>query len=113
MDSLVGDGANAKQNVPLSSTGIKTFLAGMVRIRPPISKNDTFWPTVSFLLMSGPILTIPATNIFIQVDERGTFRFAFAPSPTGLSIIGNIEQEGLQISIDGSNGFVHFGRNIC
>lgn len=70
-------------------------------------------PTVSFFLSGGPILTLPARNFLIPVDESGTFCFAFAPSPTGLSIIGNIQQEGIQISVDGSNGFVGFGPNVC
>lgn len=70
-------------------------------------------PTVSFFLMGGPILTLPARNFLIPVDRKGTFCFAFAPSPTRLSIIGNIQQEGIQISIDGANGFVGFGPNIC
>lgn len=70
-------------------------------------------PTVSFFLMGGPILTLPARNFLIPVDGKGTFCFAFAPSPTRLSIIGNIQQEGIQISIDGANGFVGFGPNIC
>ncbi|KAK4709647.1 hypothetical protein R3W88_004160 [Solanum pinnatisectum] len=70
-------------------------------------------PTISFFLMGGPILTLPARNFLIPVDRKGTFCFAFAPSPTRLSIIGNIQQEGIQISIDGANGFVGFGPNIC
>lgn len=70
-------------------------------------------PTVSFFLSGGPILTLPARNFLIPVDETGTFCFAFAPSPTGLSIIGNVQQEGIQISVDGSNGFVGFGPNVC
>lgn len=70
-------------------------------------------PTVSFFLVGGPILTLPARNFLIPVDSKGTFCFAFAPSPTRLSIIGNIQQEGIQISIDGANGFVGFGPNIC
>lgn len=70
-------------------------------------------PTVSFYFSSGPILTLPARNFLIPVDEVGTFCFAFAPSPSGLSIIGNIQQEGIQISIDGANGFVGFGPNVC
>ncbi|XP_059278858.1 protein ASPARTIC PROTEASE IN GUARD CELL 2-like [Lycium ferocissimum] len=70
-------------------------------------------PTISFFLMGGPILTLPAGNFLIPVDQKGTFCFAFAPSPTRLSIIGNIQQEGIQISIDGANGFVGFGPNIC
>ncbi|XP_074308099.1 protein ASPARTIC PROTEASE IN GUARD CELL 2 [Silene latifolia] len=70
-------------------------------------------PTVSFYFADGPILTLPARNFLIPVDETGTFCFAFAPSPSGLSIIGNIQQEGIQISIDGANGYVGFGPNVC
>ncbi|KAF3618823.1 Protein ASPARTIC PROTEASE IN GUARD CELL 2 [Capsicum annuum] len=70
-------------------------------------------PTVSFFLSGGQILTLPARNFLIPVNDKGTFCFAFAPSPTGLSIIGNIQQEGIQISFDGANGFVGFGPNIC
>ncbi|XP_010248951.1 PREDICTED: protein ASPARTIC PROTEASE IN GUARD CELL 2-like [Nelumbo nucifera] len=69
-------------------------------------------PTVSFYLSGGPILTLPARNFLIPVDEVGTFCFAFAAS-TGLSIIGNIQQEGIQISIDGANGYVGFGPSTC
>jgi hypothetical protein len=70
-------------------------------------------PTVSFFFSGGPILTLPARNFLIPVNEAGTFCFAFAPSPSGLSIIGNIQQEGIQISFDGANGFVGFGPNVC
>ncbi|XP_068645858.1 protein ASPARTIC PROTEASE IN GUARD CELL 2-like [Aristolochia californica] len=70
-------------------------------------------PTVSFYFSGGPILTLPARNFLIPVDEVGTFCFAFAPSGSGLSIIGNIQQEGIQISFDGANGFVGFGPNTC
>lgn len=70
-------------------------------------------PTVSFYFSDGPVLTLPAKNFLIPVDGGGTFCLAFAPSPSGLSIIGNIQQEGIQISFDGANGFVGFGPNIC
>ncbi|XP_057961442.1 protein ASPARTIC PROTEASE IN GUARD CELL 2 [Malania oleifera] len=70
-------------------------------------------PTVSFYFSGGPILSLPAGNFLIPVDEGGTFCFAFAPSASGLSIIGNIQQEGIQISVDGTNGFVGFGPNVC
>uniref|UniRef100_A0A0V0HXF5 Peptidase A1 domain-containing protein n=1 Tax=Solanum chacoense TaxID=4108 RepID=A0A0V0HXF5_SOLCH len=70
-------------------------------------------PTVSFFLSGGQILTLPARNFLIPVNDKGTFCFAFAPSPSKLSIIGNIQQEGIQISFDGANGFVGFGPNIC
>jgi hypothetical protein len=35
MESPDGEGANAKQKVPSSSTAIKKFLAGRVNIGPP------------------------------------------------------------------------------
>ncbi|KAL2939002.1 Protein ASPARTIC PROTEASE IN GUARD CELL 2 [Bienertia sinuspersici] len=70
-------------------------------------------PTVSLYFTDGPILTLPARNFLIPTDEAGTFCFAFAPSPSGLSIIGNIQQEGIQISIDSANGHLGFGPNVC
>ncbi|XP_058097811.1 protein ASPARTIC PROTEASE IN GUARD CELL 2-like [Magnolia sinica] len=70
-------------------------------------------PTVSFYFSGGAILTIPARNYLIPVDGMGKFCFAFAPSAYGLSIIGNIQQEGIQISFDAANGFVGFGPNTC
>lgn len=70
-------------------------------------------PTVSFYFSGGPILTLPARNFLIPVDDVGTFCFAFAPSSSGLSIIGNIQQEGIQVTFDGANGFVGFGPNTC
>ncbi|KAJ0966866.1 hypothetical protein J5N97_023783 [Dioscorea zingiberensis] len=70
-------------------------------------------PTVSFLFSGGTTLTLPARNFLIPVDESGTFCFAFAQSSNGLSIVGNIQQEGIQITFDSSNGFVGFGPNTC
>ncbi|KAF8009622.1 hypothetical protein BT93_J0588 [Corymbia citriodora subsp. variegata] len=68
-------------------------------------------PTIAFYFSIGPMLTLPARNFLIPVDDAGTFCFAFAPSSTALSIIGNIQQEGIQVSFDGAN--VGFGPNIC
>ncbi|PON68177.1 Aspartic peptidase [Parasponia andersonii] len=95
-------------NLPRAS-GVSIFdtcydLYGFVSVRVP---------TISFYLSGGPILTLPARNFLIPVDDVGTFCFAFTPSPAGLSIIGNIQQEGIQISFDGANGFVGFGPNVC
>ncbi|KAE8732851.1 Protein ASPARTIC PROTEASE IN GUARD CELL 2 [Hibiscus syriacus] len=64
-------------------------------------------------IFGGPIMTLPVRNFLNLVDDVGTFCFAFAPSSYGLSIIGNIQQEGIQISFDGGNGFVGFGLNVC
>jgi hypothetical protein len=102
-----------------------SFLAGTANLprAPGVSIFDTCYdlngfvevrvPTVSFYFTGGASLTLPARNFLIPVDERGTFCFAFAPSPSGLSIIGNIQQEGIQISFDGANGYVGFGPNLC
>ncbi|CAM8938861.1 unnamed protein product [Rhodiola kirilowii] len=79
-------------------------LSGLVTVRVP---------TVSFYFSGGPVLTLPARNFLIPVDEIGTFCFAFAPSQSGLSIIGNIQQEGIQISFDGANRLLGFGPNVC
>ncbi|KAL5137302.1 Protein ASPARTIC PROTEASE IN GUARD CELL 2 [Glycine soja] len=70
-------------------------------------------PTVLFYFSGGQILTILTQNFLIPADDVGTFYFAFAASPSALSIIGNIQQEGIQISVDGANGFLGFGRNVC
>ncbi|XP_057423158.1 protein ASPARTIC PROTEASE IN GUARD CELL 2-like [Lotus japonicus] len=95
-------------NLPRAS-GVSIFdtcydLFGFVSVRVP---------TVSFYFSGGPVLTLPARNFLIPVDNVGTFCFAFAPSPSGLSIIGNIQQEGIEISIDQASGFVGFGPNVC
>ncbi|KAI3762060.1 hypothetical protein L1987_52483 [Smallanthus sonchifolius] len=70
-------------------------------------------PTVSFYFNGGPVLTLPARNYLIPVNDVGTFCFAFAPTSSGLSIIGNIQQEGIQISVDSTNGLIGFGPNVC
>ncbi|KAL6545349.1 hypothetical protein OROGR_009223 [Orobanche gracilis] len=70
-------------------------------------------PTVSFFFSDGPVLNLPAGNFLIPVNGMGTFCFAFAPSPKKLTIIGNIQQEGIQISVDASNGHIGFGPNVC
>ncbi|KAE8677870.1 Protein ASPARTIC PROTEASE IN GUARD CELL 2 [Hibiscus syriacus] len=95
-------------NLP-RATGVSIFdtcynLSGFVSVRVP---------TISFYFSSGPTLTLPARNFLIPVDDMGTFCFAFASSDSGISIIGNIQQEGIQISFDGANGFVGFGPNVC
>lgn len=95
-------------NLPRAS-GVSIFdtcydLYGFVSVRVP---------TVSFYFSGGPILTLPAKNFLIPVDDVGTFCFAFAPSASGLSIVGNIQQEGIQTSVDQANGFVGFGPNVC
>ncbi|KAA0066127.1 protein ASPARTIC PROTEASE IN GUARD CELL 2 [Cucumis melo var. makuwa] len=103
-DTFIGQTANLPRSDRVSIFDTCYNLNGFVSVRVP---------TVSFYFSGGPILTLPARNFLIPVDGEGTFCFAFAASASGLSIIGNIQQEGIQISIDGSNGFVGFGPTIC
>lgn len=103
-DAFVAETASLPRSAAVSIFDTCYNLNGFVTVRVP---------TVSFYFSGGPILTLPARNFLIPVDEVGTFCFAFAPSPSGLSIIGNIQQEGIQISFDGANGFVGFGPNVC
>ncbi|XP_057772640.1 protein ASPARTIC PROTEASE IN GUARD CELL 2 [Salvia miltiorrhiza] len=103
-DAFLAETANLPRAGEVSIFDTCYDLNGFVTVRVP---------TVSFFLSGGPILTLPARNFLIPVDERGTFCFAFAPSPSDLSIIGNIQQEGIQISFNAANGYVGFGPNVC
>lgn len=103
-DAFIAQTTNLPQASRVSIFDTCYDLYGFVSVRVP---------TVSFYFSGGPILTLPAKNFLIPVDDVGTFCFAFAPSPSGLSIIGNIQQEGIEISVDGANGFVGFGPNVC
>ncbi|KAJ1273472.1 hypothetical protein BS78_06G283500 [Paspalum vaginatum] len=69
-------------------------------------------PTVSFYFDGAATLTLPARNLLLEVDG-GIYCLAFAPSSSGLSILGNIQQEGIQITVDSATGFVGFGPNTC
>uniref|UniRef100_A0A0D9WB60 Peptidase A1 domain-containing protein n=1 Tax=Leersia perrieri TaxID=77586 RepID=A0A0D9WB60_9ORYZ len=69
-------------------------------------------PTVSLYFEQGAVLTLPARNLLVDVGG-GVYCLAFAPSSSGLSIFGNIQQEGIQITVDSANGFVGFGPNTC
>ncbi|GLJ36517.1 hypothetical protein SUGI_0733600 [Cryptomeria japonica] len=70
-------------------------------------------PTVSFHFLNGVVLTLPAENYLVPVDVMGTFCLAFAPTSDSLSIIGNIQQQGVRVSIDSVNSFVGFAINQC
>ncbi|GMI83806.1 hypothetical protein like AT3G20015 [Hibiscus trionum] len=103
-DSFITQTTNLPRASKVSIFDTCYNLSGFISVRVP---------TVSFYFSGGPILTLPARNFLIPVDDMGTFCFAFAPSGSQLSIIGNIQQEGIQISFDGANGFVGFGPNVC
>ena len=70
-------------------------------------------PTVSFLFAGGKSWDLPAKNYLIPVDSSGTFCFAFAPTTSSLSIIGNVQQQGTRVSYDLANSRVGFSPNKC
>lgn len=70
-------------------------------------------PTVSFRFSDGKSLSLPAKNYLIPVDSHGTFCFAFAPTTSSLSIIGNVQQQGTRVSFDLANSRVGFSSNKC
>ncbi|GFP98723.1 protein aspartic protease in guard cell 2 [Phtheirospermum japonicum] len=75
-------------------------------------------PTISFTFssrgMDPPTITLDAKNVLFQVDDT-TSCLAFAPSSDGISfsIIGNLQQEGSQITIEAAGGYVGFGPGAC
>ncbi|CAI9301799.1 unnamed protein product [Lactuca saligna] len=103
-DTFIAQTTNLPRARPVSIFDTCYDLNGFVTVRVP---------TVSFYFSGGPVLTLPASNFLIPVDDVGTFCFAFAPTSSGLSIIGNIQQEGIQISFDSTNGLMGFGPNVC
>ncbi|KAI3440525.1 Peptidase A1 domain-containing protein [Psidium guajava] len=70
-------------------------------------------PTVSFHFTGGRSWSLPAKNYLIPVDSAGTFCFAFAPTTSPLSIIGNVQQQGTRVSFDLANSRVGFTLNKC
>ncbi|WCJ21988.1 Eukaryotic aspartyl protease family protein [Euphorbia peplus] len=70
-------------------------------------------PTVSFQFAEGKSWDLPAANYLIPVDGTGTYCFAFAPTSSSLSIIGNVQQQGTRVSFDLANNRVGFSSNKC
>lgn len=70
-------------------------------------------PTVSFQFTGGKSLNLPAKNYLVPVDSAGTFCFAFAPTSSSLSIIGNVQQQGTRVSFDLANNRVGFSPSKC
>ncbi|XP_010506935.1 PREDICTED: protein ASPARTIC PROTEASE IN GUARD CELL 1 [Camelina sativa] len=70
-------------------------------------------PTVTFHFTGGKSLDLPAKNYLIPVDDSGTFCFAFAPTSSSLSIIGNVQQQGTRITYDLTNNRIGLSANKC
>jgi hypothetical protein len=77
------------------------------------SKESVDVPTVVFHFSGGGSMSLPAKNYLVPVDSMGTFCFAFAPTSSSLSIVGNIQQQGIRVSFDRANNQVGFAVNKC
>ncbi|XP_021292394.1 protein ASPARTIC PROTEASE IN GUARD CELL 1 [Herrania umbratica] len=77
------------------------------------SRTSVRVPTVAFHFGGGQSLDLPAKNYLIPVDSSGVFCFAFAPTSSSLSIIGNVQQQGTRVSFDLANNKVGFSPRKC
>lgn len=70
-------------------------------------------PTVVFHFGRGADLSLPASNYLIPVNTAGLFCFAFAGTTSGLTIIGNIQQQGIRVVFDPAASRVGFVPHAC
>ncbi|CAH9148861.1 unnamed protein product [Cuscuta epithymum] len=75
-------------------------------------KDEVKVPTV-VLNFKGANVSLPASNYLIPVDSAGKFCFAFAGTNGGLSIIGNIQQQGFRVVFDLAESKVGFATGGC
>ncbi|XP_050243863.1 protein ASPARTIC PROTEASE IN GUARD CELL 2-like [Quercus robur] len=69
-------------------------------------------PIILFYFSSGTVVNIPPNN-FLIVADGGISCLAFASSFSDLSIIGNVQQKQIQITIDTASVSAGFGPNNC
>ncbi|VFQ78075.1 unnamed protein product [Cuscuta campestris] len=71
-------------------------------------------PTVSFHFTdAGNMLELPAENYLVPMDTSGTFCLAFFPTSSSLTIIGNVQQQGMRVTYDLHNSHIRFSPNQC
>ncbi|KAJ4824693.1 hypothetical protein Tsubulata_049824, partial [Turnera subulata] len=70
-------------------------------------------PNVSLHFTGGPILILTNNNVLIKVEGSDIFCLAFAPTSDDFSILGNIVQQKIQITIDLRSGRIGFGPETC
>ncbi|XP_074279669.1 aspartyl protease family protein 2 [Silene latifolia] len=75
-------------------------------------KTEVRVPTV-VMHFRGADVSLPANNYLIPVDTSSRFCFAFAGTMSGLSIIGNIQQQGFRVVFDMAQRRVGFAPGSC
>jgi hypothetical protein len=75
--------------------------------------DPVIFPAVEFHFSNGETLPLQANNYVVPVDNMGTHCFAFAPTDSGLSIMGNIQQQHIGVSYDSTNSQIGFALDHC
>ncbi|KAL2456984.1 Eukaryotic aspartyl protease family protein [Abeliophyllum distichum] len=75
-------------------------------------KTEVKVPTV-VLHFANADVSLPASNYLIPVDSDGKFCFAFAGTRSGLTIIGNIQQQSFRVVFDLASSRVGFVPRGC
>ncbi|KAK6918140.1 Xylanase inhibitor, C-terminal [Dillenia turbinata] len=75
-------------------------------------RSEVKVPTVVMHFGSADV-SLPASNYLIPVNNKGTFCFAFAGTMSGLSIIGNIQQQGFRVVFDLADSRIGFSPRGC
>ena len=122
---IVDSGTSVTRLTRRAYTGLRdAFRAGAADLKraPNYSLFDTCFdlsgktevkvPTV-VMHFRGADVSLPATNYLIPVDTNGVFCFAFAGTMSGLSIIGNIQQQGFRVVFDLAGSRVGFAPRGC
>ncbi|MCD7471878.1 Aspartyl protease protein 2 [Datura stramonium] len=75
-------------------------------------KTQVKVPTLA-LHFNGADVALPASNYLIPVNSEGRFCFGFAGTNSGLSIIGNIQQQGFRVVFDLAGSRLGFAPRGC
>ncbi|GLJ07211.1 hypothetical protein SUGI_0061680 [Cryptomeria japonica] len=70
-------------------------------------------PTIDFHFSNNATLSLPRRNVLVKVNDKGTFCLAFLETSSSISIIGNVQQQGIRVSYDTVNRLVGFTLNSC
>ncbi|XP_071901221.1 protein ASPARTIC PROTEASE IN GUARD CELL 1-like [Coffea arabica] len=77
------------------------------------SEHKDGYPTMSFEFHGGKTLSLRPANYLVRVDTRGKHCLAFTGTTERVSIIGNIQQQGMRVTYDLTNKLIGFSPNQC
>lgn len=78
-----------------------------------VTDGITNIPAVNLLFQNKATLVLPANNVLLPIDSKGTYCLAFAPSYVNISIIGNVQQQNFRIEYDLANSRIGFESADC